>query len=661
MTTPERAPEGISRRRLLGAAGAAGVGAVAAALPAGARPAHASAAAPQVAPTITDLGPASEVTVLNGSEPIGDRIYVNTGGVSPTVVGAYDPAQKRVTQRYTLPTGQGAWATTAVGADLYVGTYAPGDLYRVDTTGTSVTKVADVRPDDFIWALDTSPDGKVYGGTYPRGRVFEYDPATGAKRDYGTAVPGEQYVRSIAVDDTTIYAGVGAHAHLMAIDRVTGAGRDILPPEFADRTFVATLALEDGLLAAGLSATGTMLLIDTADPTHYEVVQAPNDSYITAITIDAANNDVYFGTRPSGTLYKYDRDTGSLTSLLVPYDGAYFGRIVLDGRVLRGILTSNVVSYDLDTGEYDGVDITQAGMPPAPELAMAIATDGPRVYVSGKAGVQVHDLATGTSKRVFLPGEAKAMTPVRGQVWLSVYTLAYLFRMSPGAGPVRVTTLGNDQTRPLDATYSPSDGLLAVGTQPEYGRYGGALGLYDPVGGHLSVYRGVVPDQSVRSVAIKDGTVFLGSSIRNGLGTTPRAPEAKLAAFDLASRSVTYELVPVPGAREIVDLVATGDRVYGVTDTGLMFEYDPRRRQVLRTAQVATGAPALVLVGRTIYGADIRHVFRVDRSTLATMTVVDDLHTESYSGAMIAAAPDGSALYALRGRNLVRIGLEGSR
>ncbi|MET9018482.1 hypothetical protein ABZV93_00715 [Actinopolymorpha sp. NPDC004070] len=633
--------------------------AVATALPAGALGPARGVAEPASAP-VTDLGPASSVTVLNGSEPIGDRIYVNTGGVSPTVVGAYDPAQKRVTQRYTLPTGQGAWATTAVGTDLYVGTYAPGDLYRVDTAGASVTKVADVRPDDFIWALDSSPDGKVYGGTYSRGRVFEYDPATGAKRDYGPAVPGEQYVRSIAVDDTTIYAGVGAHAHLMAIDRATGARRDILPPEFADRTFVATLALADGVLAAGLSATGTMLLIDTADPARYEVVQAPNDSYITAITIDAANNDVYFGTRPSGTLYKYDRDTGTLTSLLVPYDGAYFGRIILDGRTLRGVLTSNVVSYDLDTGKYDGVDITQAGMPPAPELAMAIATDGPRVYVSGKAGIQVHDLATGTSKRVFLPGEAKAMTPVRGQLWLSVYTLAYLFRMSPGGEPVRVTTLGNDQTRPLDAAYSPSDGLLAIGTQPEYGRYGGALGLYDPGGGQLAVYRDVVPDQSVRSVAIKGGTVFLGSSIRNGLGTTPRAPEAKLAVFDLATRSVTYETVPVPGAREIVDLVATGDRVYGVTDTGLMFEYDPRRRQVVRTAQVADGAPALVLVGRTIYGADTRHVFQVDRSTLATTTVVDDLRTESYSGAMIAAAPDGSALYALRGRNLVRIGLEGS-
>ncbi|WP_176731725.1 hypothetical protein [Micromonospora rhizosphaerae] len=95
----------------------------------------------------------------------------------------------------------------------------------MDTTGTAVTKVADVSPDRYIWALDTAPDGVGYGGTYPGGRVFSYDPTTGTQRDYGVAVPGEQYVRSIAVDETTIYAGVGSHAHLIAIDRATGAKR----------------------------------------------------------------------------------------------------------------------------------------------------------------------------------------------------------------------------------------------------------------------------------------------------------------------------------------------------------------------------------------------------------------------------------------------------
>jgi hypothetical protein len=638
------------RRRTLTAAIALTV--LTLAMPVGA--AHAEEPAPG---TVTDLGPASKVTSVNGSELINGTIYSATGGVSPIVVGGYDLTEQTVNQRYELPTGGGAWATTAVGTDLYVGTYEPGDLYKVDTTGTSATKVADVSPDRYIWSLDTAPDGKVYGGTYPGGRVFEYDPGTGVKRDYGVAVPGEQYVRSIAVDATTIYAGVGSHAHLIAIDRVTGAKREILPPEFTDRTFVATLALEGGILAAGLSATGTMLLIDTADPSKYEVVQTP-DSFVTAIAVDPARNDVYLGTRPSGTLRKYDRDTHQLSTLAVPYDGASFGRIFVTGDQLRGVVTNTVVTYDLNTGELTGVDLTQAGMPPAPELAMAIAADGPRVYVSGKAGVQVHDLRAGTSTRRFLPGEAKAMTPIGDEIWMSVYTLAYLFRMAPDGNPERVVTIGDEQTRPLDATYAPSEKLLVVGTEPEYGRYGGAVALYNPRTKALDVHRNVIADHSVRSVAVKHGMAYLGSSINNGLGTTPRATEARLAGFDLASRTKTWEMVPVPGAKQIVDLVTAGNRIYGLTDTGVLFAVDAKTRTVVATTTVAAGQGTLVGVGAAIYGTTGKDVWRLDPASMTVTPFVTGLNAEWYAGsAPLTAAPDGSALYTLRGRNLVRIEL----
>lgn len=638
------------RRRTL--AGALALSALTLALPAG----TANAAKP-VPGTVTDLGPASSVTSVNGAELINGRIYTATGGVSPVVVGGYDLTTKQIEQRYELPAGGGAWATAAVGTDLYVGTYTPGDLYRIDTTGTAVTKVATVSPDDYIWALAAAPDGKLYGGTYPGGRVFEYDPATGVKRDYGAAVPGEQYVRSIAVDDTTIYAGVGSHAHLIAIDRVTGEKREVLPPEFADRTFVATLTLEQGILAAGLSATGTMLVFDTADMSKYQVVET-GDNYVTAIAVDPGRNDVYLGTRPSGTLRRYDRDTGELSTLAVPYDGAAFGRIFVDGDRLHGVVTNSVVTYDLTTGELTGVDLAEAGLPPAPELAMAIAADETQVYVSGKAGVQVHDLASGTATRRFLPGEAKAMTPIRGDIWMSVYTLAYLFRMDPAGLPERVATIGHEQTRPLDATYSPADKTLVVGTEPEYGRYGGALALYNVRTGALDTYRNIIPNQSIRSVATRPGQVFLGSTIVNGYGTDPTEPEAKLAGFDLATRTKTWEIVPVPGARHIIDLVTIGPRLYGVTDDGTLFVVDTRTRKVTKTTTVPAGATTMVVVDDAIYGTSGKDVWRLDPASMTVTTFVADLNAQWYGGsALLTAAPDGSALYALRDRNLVRIQL----
>src|SRR5689334_5558193 len=140
--------EQVLRLRTLSAAVA--LAALTLVVPAGA--AQADSPAPG---TVTDLGPASEVTSVYGSELINGTIYTATGGVSPTVVGGFNLAAQKVTQRYELPTGGGAWATAAAGTDLYVGTYEPGDLYRIDTTGTSVTKVASVAPDTYIWALAT--------------------------------------------------------------------------------------------------------------------------------------------------------------------------------------------------------------------------------------------------------------------------------------------------------------------------------------------------------------------------------------------------------------------------------------------------------------------------------------------------------------------------
>ena len=235
-------------------------------------------------PTVTSLGPASAVTSTSVAEQVGDRIWTITSGVSPVQVGAFDPVGKTVDRKFSLPTGAGAWAMTHIGTDLYIGLYTPGDVYKVDTTTGTATKVAQFG--SFVWSIAATPDGKIVAGTYPDGAVHEYDPATGATKSYGAAIAGEQYVRSIAADATTIYAGVGTKAHLIAIDRATGDRRDVLPAKYADRTFVATLALDGTKLAAGLSPTGTMLVFDTADLSNPVEVQTPGgDQYVTAITL----------------------------------------------------------------------------------------------------------------------------------------------------------------------------------------------------------------------------------------------------------------------------------------------------------------------------------------------------------------------------------------
>jgi outer membrane protein assembly factor BamB len=287
---------------------------------------------------------------------------------------------------------------------------------------------------------------------------------------------------------------------------------------------------------------------------------------------------------------------------------------------------------------------------------MQVTATDDQVLVSGKAGVQVHELATGASHRTFLAGEAKTMTPVGGQVYLGVYTLARLFSVAPdGADLHKVGDVGNEQTRPTDAVYDPAVGKLLVTTEADYGKYNGALACFDPRTGAVRVYRGVVPDQSVRSVAAAGGTAYLGSEIRNSLGTDPVVKEATLSAFDLRRGTVRWQVTPVPGAGQITDLALWRGTLYGTTDTGTLFAFDPRTRTVLSTVDVGAGATLVTARGH-LYGATGDSIFRVDRNGTTT-TLLDDLAADTYGPPMLAPAPDGDSLYTLRHRNLVRLWL----
>ncbi|GID16234.1 hypothetical protein Aru02nite_71230 [Actinocatenispora rupis] len=596
------------------------------------------------------------MTSTGVAEPVGGRLWTATSGVSPVRVGAYDPATHLVADQVSLPTGDGVWAMTHIGTDLYIGTYTPGDLYRLDTTSGALTKVATFG--SFIWALTASPDGRVFGGTYPDGSVREYDPGSGVTTNLGTVVAGEQYVRSIAASDTTVYAGVGSHAHLVAIDRASGARTELLPETYRDATFAATMALSGDTLAVSLSPLGTMLVYDTADPAHPTAVRPnPTDQYVTAITV--GDDATYLATRPSGTIYRYTA-AGGAESLGAPYDGAYTNRIVLDGGVLRAELTSAVVDLDLATRTFTGYDLVAAGLPPTPELAMQVAatTDG-TVLVSGKVGVQVHDLAGGTSMRTFLTGEAKTMTQVGGTVYLGVYTLARLYAMGPdGTGLRQVGDVGNEQTRPTDAHYDADTGQLLLSTEADYGKLNGALAVYSVRTGRLVVHRGVVPDQSVRSVTSRGGVAYLGSETRNSLGTDPIVPSATVSAYDLRTGTVRWQVTPVDGAGQVSSLVSWGNRLYGSTDTGVLFTLDPSTGKLLGSATVGTGQSVLTTARGGLYGTDGHRVFRVRAGdSPAVTTVVDDLAAEYYSVPVLAASPDGRSLYTLKGRNLVGIDL----
>lgn len=642
----------IPRRRFLQAAAATTAAVV--------LPATAARAAAEGA--VTDMGPASVASPLGNGEFVGNVLYMGSRGLSPNVVGAWDLGQDKVTNHFEIPTGVGIWAMCKVGTDLYVGTHARSDLYKIDTVAGKVTKLAEY-PDHFIWTIAASPDGKIYMGMSEPGRVVEYDPATGASRDLGQPAPGEAYVRSIQADERYVYAGIGANAHLVAIDRQTGEKRSLLPAELADRDWVSSMAASATHLAGGMNSLAELIVLDKADPSAYKVVKAtaPGEKYVVAVHI--FDGWVYFAGRPSGTLYRYQIATGTLEVLGVPFFEAATVRILEHEGRIYGLQDAGVFVYDPATGAIDYFSHVQRGYRAAAEAPMSVHSDGERVYVGGKSGADIHDLATGKVTRLPIPGEPKALITVKDVTYLGVYTQAALWSHRAGDPEAKLLfRTGHNQDRPKDLTYDRLTGLIVMPTQPEPGHQNGALDVYDPRSGRVDTYRPIVERQTVFSVTALLGTVYMGTSTQEGLGSPPFTPTARLAAFDLRSRTKKWEIEPLPGIAAYTGIKHTPLAVYALSNTGVLVEYSLLRRKVTRTLKVNGRGGDLVISGSFAYTSDVNAVYKIDLVRFTVEKIVEGLASDWFGGgSKLNIAPDGRALYALKGRNLISIAIDHHR
>ena len=98
-----------------------------------------------------------------------------------------------------------------------------------------------------------------------------------------------------------------------------------------------------------------------------------------------------------------------------------------------------------------------------------------------------------------------------------------------------------------------------VGTTPAYGEYSGALTVYDVPTGAFTVYRNLVADQTISSLLPVGAGLWAGSSIEGGQGTEPIATEAHLVKVDPSTGAVLTDVVPVPGAASINELIIGPD------------------------------------------------------------------------------------------------------
>lgn len=517
----------------------------------------------------------------------------------PAVVHEFDLATGERLFQSPLPSADCVWGicSTETG-DVYLSGTGDRVLYRLTSDG--LTSMGANPADPWVFQLYARQDS-VFGGTYPNSKLFEYDTLTQAFRDYGSVMPGEDYIRGLTADERWIYAGIGSTKHVIRIDRVTGERME-LPldgisglPGFVDRLWV----MEDCLFVSCDFVDTHVYQLDSLK----RIGSFPSDNMLTGLTPHYPGL-LFF--KQGTKLCSWDMKNACWSETGI--DDLPPGRC----KALEWLTSSQdaekaprlaLVTVNAETAVIDlsKKQVTTQRLAVEPQsLQITCLETGPqgKLYLGGyQRGFSIYDpISDKQELEIGLFPQIEGLTFLDGAAYFGTYTHAHMFRYDPGRpldfgwkpehNPGWLGSLGHNQDRPFAMT--TGGGLVFAGCTPDYGVRGGALGVYDPSTNEWKVYPEIVHEQSILGLAYRDGLLYGGTTVWGGLGTSPAEGPAKMFIWDVASARKISEFVPaIPSLDHpplmIGDLTAGPDgRIWGAID-GTIFAMDPETCRVVKS------------------------------------------------------------------------------
>ncbi|NMA85077.1 MAG: PQQ-like beta-propeller repeat protein [Epulopiscium sp.] len=639
-----------------------------------------------------DLGPM--VTVILGQAGViqenaagENEVYFHTNGL-PGKFYALDAETGEVKFTEVIPNTEALWAMK-VGSDknVYFSGTSDKKFYRYIPTERRIECLGLNPADSWVGDLEATLDGKIYGGTYAAdqtgGKVFEYDIETKTFNNYGTIKAGQDYAVGLGGDDQYIYAGLGTNIHLFKIDRMTGKKTEIIIPQnesgfsTGEVGTISDLSVVDRKLFISVNANHAIVL----DRDTHKILNLFKFSNMISKPSPYDPNLVYYEYETK--LYQYDMKTDRAKE--VPLNVPLPPTVRLKdmqwiqikngekaGRTILAMLTQygDCVFYDpID----HGVSLIKLQITPdAVRIqSMKRGMDG-RIYLGGyQRGMSVYNPFTGQiDVNISSFPQPENIGFLNNKVYYGTYVSAVMYqfdpRMSevPNKNPKKVYKIKNQQDRPF--AIISGENKLFVGTVPDYGLLGGSLAIYDEETDVWSQYDHIVKDQSIASLAYKDGFLYGSTTIWGGLGIEPTASEAKMFIWDVQTNTKLEEFtLDIPAIdippKMIGDLSFGPDGLlWGVVE-GTIFAMDIGTKEIVKSKMIF---PSLYNTSKwnchdlvwsldgMIYTTLGRKVMVIDPETLQHKMIVDCSISHMELGI------DGSIYYGpASGRRLSRIAI----
>ncbi|WP_052427632.1 cohesin domain-containing protein [Neobacillus niacini] len=527
-----------------------------------------------------------------GNEDGVNVMYTTVKGIPP-VFHVINIDDHKLIRSLPMEGAGDVWShTIAPNGDVYVA--AGGQLWVYSPVTKDIKKVYTHSTENVFWALEHDEAGNIYIATGPLGKIIKYDPSTQTAHDYGRLMGhiSQEYVRSIDYSNGYVYAGTSL-GEIYKIDVKTGEKVEIASP-LNEEGYVYDLDIvDDRLLIARFETSQTRYVYDLESEEWLDI-KIENSTSGLHLPNTSLDGKIYMPV--NGKIASFDVNTFELAGI-VDYGTGFRGADWVESPdpELPGIslvtmnFSGSYIFFNPATGKIKTINNF---LPPSPSITHVFkkGANG-KIYITGMQASKAAEYDVFTKElKLFPMGQAGAVIPYEDKVYFGVYPGGGFEEYIPASGnnPRKLFNIGDEQDRPISGI--EAEGKIFVGSIPEYGELGGALMEYDPSGQipeeSYKVYRNIVENQSIISLAYKDGKIYGSTSINGGLSSETNATEAKIFVWDIEKGEKIKEIsLNIPGLYSppaIGGLTIGSDGLLWGAVNGIVFALDPESLALIK-------------------------------------------------------------------------------
>lgn len=552
------------------------------------------------------IGIYTSITGIEGGKNV---LYTTVAGTPDSYFNVIDLDSKTLIRSLPIPGAPQSWVHVKDSQNnIYMTGMGGTKIYKyVYADKTIVDLGISLEGEDSLWSLAVDGQDRLYGGSYPRGKMFRYDPQSSAFKNYGTLIEDRAYIRSMGYHEGMIYAGLGAMGSIVVFDTDTEGMETLEVPTSlltgstnGEAPYIYDMTITENLLFAQLSGNGLNRVV-VYDLVKKQWLEHQFDDFTGGKVSTAMNGKVYM-LKKNGSADSISRlievnlsnfttrETG-ITQLISMKGYGWVelhGDHDLPGATLVSIQFNGTISLmNPQTGiRKEIAPLVEGQAVPIHNLVKGL--DG-KLYVSGYPGGKGARVNTQTKAvESFELEQMESIGSMNGKIYMGAYPKADIYVLDPNeaikdeVNPRILFNIGEEQDRPYVFATDGQHGFF--GTIPDYGKRGGALVVFEDQGDTVtrSVYRNVVHNQSINGLAPKDGLIYGSTTISGGLDAPANSIEkaAKVFVFDVENRVKLLEVQPVlPGAKAdakmISGLTFDADGLLWAAADGFIFAMDP--------------------------------------------------------------------------------------